>query len=97
MSVVFPPDTDTPQLRFEQKLLPAETRAISGTVAPMKAEEVAQQILNGVRRGKYLIMPGFKSEMMLRFFSTFGSLTNWCKDHVIAGDWMGRIILKVFS
>jgi 3-dehydrosphinganine reductase len=97
VSVVLPPDTETPQLRFEQDLLPAETRAISGTVAPMSPEEVARHILNGVRRGKYLIMPGFKNEAMLRFFSIFGSLTNWCKDHVIAGDWMGKILLKVLS
>jgi 3-dehydrosphinganine reductase len=97
VSVVFPPDTDTPQLAFEQSLLPAETRAISGTVAPMSPEEVARQILAGVRRGRYLIMPGFKSEMMLRFFSTFGALTNWCKDHVITGDRTGKILLKVLS
>jgi len=97
VSVAFPPDTDTPQLAFEQALLPAETKAISGTVAPMSPVEVARQILSGVRRGKYLIMPGLKSQMMLRFFSTFGSLTNWCKDHVIAGDRTGRILLKVLS
>jgi 3-dehydrosphinganine reductase len=97
LSVVFPPDTDTPQLRYEQTMLPAETKAINGTVSPMSPGRVAQSILRGVKSGKYLIMPGAKSQAMLRFFSTFGSLTNWCKDHVIAGDRIGRIVLKVLS
>jgi 3-dehydrosphinganine reductase len=97
LSVVFPPDTDTPQLRYEQEMLPAETRAINGTVAPMSPEQVARDILDGVQKGRYLIMPGFKSQVMLRFFSTFGSATNWCKDHIIAGDRIGEIILKAFS
>ncbi|MEA3345503.1 MAG: SDR family oxidoreductase [Chloroflexota bacterium] len=97
VSVVFPPDTDTPQYRFEQKLLPPETRAISGTVKPLSPEQVAREILQGICRGKYLIMPGFKSELMLRFFSIFGSLTNWAKDHVIAKDRIGQLLLKVLS
>lgn len=97
VSVVFPPDTDTPQHRFEQKLLPPETRAISGTVKPMRPEQVAKDILDGVRKEKYLIMPGFKSEAMLRFFSIFGSLSNWAKDHVVADDRTGKILLRIFS
>jgi len=97
VSVVFPPDTDTPQHRFEQSLLPPETKAISGTVEPMNPEQVARDVLEGVRREKYLIMPGFKSEVMLRFFSVFGSLTNWAKDHVVANDRTGRLLLKVLG
>jgi len=97
VSVVFPPDTDTPQHRFEQKLLPPKTKAISGTVKLVSPEQVAKEILEGVCKGKYLIMPGFKSEVMLRFFSIFGSLTNWAKDHVVANDRTGRLLLKVLS
>jgi len=97
VSVVFPPDTETPQYYFEQKLLPPETKAISGTVKPMSAEQVARDILQGVRRRKYLIMPGAKSQLMLRFFSIFGSLANWAKDHVVANDRTGRLLLKVLG
>lgn len=97
VSVVFPPDTDTPQFHFEQDLLPSETKAISGTVKPMSPEQVASDILRGVRKGKYMIMPGVKSQLMLRFFSIFGSLANWAKDHVVARDATGKLLVKLLS
>jgi len=95
--IVFPPDTDTPQYHFERELLPPETKAISGTVKPLSPDQVARDILEGVRKGKYLIMPGLKNEMMLRGFSIFGSLANWGKDHVIARDKIGKALLKILS
>ena len=98
VSVVFPPDTDTPMTRFEQNLLPPETKAISGTVKLISPEQVARETLEGVRKGKYLIMPGSKSDvMMIRFFSIFGSLANWAKDHVVADDTIGRLVLRILS
>jgi len=98
VSIVFPPDTDTPMFRFEQKLLPRVTKAIMGTVKLMSPEQVAREMLEGVRRGKYLIMPGSKSDvLMVRFFSIFGSLANWAKDHVVADDTVGRLLLKILS
>ncbi len=45
---VFPTDVDTPQLAGEQPYLPAETRAISGTIAPIPADRVAAAILRGI-------------------------------------------------
>ena len=47
---VYPTDVDTPQLAGEQPYLPAETRAISGTIRPIPAEKVAGAILRGVDR-----------------------------------------------
>jgi 3-dehydrosphinganine reductase len=47
---VFPTDVDTPQFAGEQEFLPEETKAISGSVAPVSAEKVAAAILRGVDR-----------------------------------------------
>ena len=38
ITLVFPPDTDTPMLHEENKIKPAETKALSGTVQPISAE-----------------------------------------------------------
>ena len=41
VSVAFPPDTDTPQLAYEEPFKPPETKAISGSAKALSAETVA--------------------------------------------------------
>ena len=56
--VLFPPDTDTPQLHEENRIKPPETKAIAGEVKTMSADEVAMVLLRGIRSGRYHIVPG---------------------------------------
>ena len=63
VSIVCPPDTDTPQLAFEAPYKPKETRALASNGGVAKPEFVADQIIKGVSRGKYLIIPGFESNL----------------------------------
>jgi len=70
VSIVFPPDTDTPQLAYENQFKPPETKALAGTAKAMSADEVASVILRGIEQGKYLILPGdtnllFKAQNLL--------------------------------
>ena len=58
LTVVFPPDTDTPQLHAENLIKPPETKAIAGTVDMMSAEDVAACMLKAVSRGQYQVVPG---------------------------------------
>ncbi|WP_445162327.1 SDR family oxidoreductase [Mycobacterium sp. Dal123C01] len=51
LSVVYPPDTDTPGLAAENLRKPAETAAISSTVVPRLAGEVAAAIVRGIECG----------------------------------------------
>lgn len=67
VSVVFPPDTDTPQLREEMRVRPAITSRIAGGAKVKTAEEVAQSIIEGVRRGRFVIAPGFEMALLARF------------------------------
>jgi 3-dehydrosphinganine reductase len=59
VSVLCPPDTDTPQLAEENKTKPPETRAISGNVGLKQPEQVAAAMIKGMERGKLMIVPGF--------------------------------------
>jgi 3-dehydrosphinganine reductase len=62
VSVAFPPDMDTPGMVNENKTKPFETtEAFSSTLVPVGP--VAKSILNGVRRGKYILLPGFETRM----------------------------------
>ena len=58
VSILCPPDTDTPQLIEEDQTKPPETRAISGNVKVMKPEKVAKILLKDILKGKFMILPG---------------------------------------
>jgi 3-dehydrosphinganine reductase len=53
----FPPDTDTPQLADENQYKPKETKAISGTIKPLSAEKVAQNIVEGIEKERFALVP----------------------------------------
>lgn len=64
VSVAFPPDTDTPQLAYENQYKPPETKAISGTTKVLSAEKVAKEILYKAEQGHYLIFPGAETRLV---------------------------------
>lgn len=64
VSVVFPPDTDTPQLAYENQYKPAETKAVSGATNVLPVEKVAQAILRQAERGNYMIFPGSEAHLI---------------------------------
>lgn len=74
VSVLYPPDTDTPQLTWENQYKPKETKAISGAAKPISPAWVAQYTLKDAARGKYSIVPGFEAKLMY-FAGT--RLGNW--------------------
>jgi 3-dehydrosphinganine reductase len=63
VSVAFPPDTDTPQLAYEEPFKPAETKAISGNAKALSAEKVARSILRQAEKGHFMIFPGTDSRL----------------------------------
>jgi 3-dehydrosphinganine reductase len=58
ISVVCPPDTDTPGFAVENIGKPPETKAASEGGGLMQPEEVAEALLKGIEKGKFLIAPG---------------------------------------
>ncbi|MBV9090620.1 MAG: SDR family NAD(P)-dependent oxidoreductase [Mycobacteriaceae bacterium] len=48
----YPPDTETPGLRRERALRPAETEAIAGAIAAKSAQQVAARLVRGAARGQ---------------------------------------------
>jgi len=53
----FPPDTDTPQLADENRYKPKETHAIAGTIKPLSVERVAKNIVDGIEKERFVIVP----------------------------------------
>ena len=85
VSIVYPPDTDTPQLREEVQIRPAITSKIAGGARVHSAEEVADAILKGVESGRFTIAPGWEMGLLNRLHSLLGPLLHrFSFDPVIA-------------
>lgn len=88
VSIVYPPDTDTPQLAEENKTKPPETKAITATAKVWSAKAVAQTILQGVDKRSFMITPGQEMTVLSRLHSLIGPGLQWYFD---------RLVVKVLS
>jgi 3-dehydrosphinganine reductase len=84
VSIVYPPDTDTPQLAEENRFKPNETKAITGTAKTLSADQVARSILDGLDRGRFAINPGLEMRALYRLHSLLLPLLNRHFDRVAA-------------
>jgi len=62
VSVLCPPDVDTPMLAAEASRKPLETAAIAGAAKVMSPERVVAAMLAGVAAGRFLIVPGLDAK-----------------------------------
>jgi 3-dehydrosphinganine reductase len=72
VSVVLPPDTDTPQLEFEHSLLPDITREINKNGGVLSPEKVASEIIKGMQKKRFTIIPGIEGKILYLFAPIFG-------------------------
>ncbi len=84
ISLALPPDTDTPQLAYENQFKPPETRALAGNVKSMTAEAVATAILRGVERGHFIILPNTDIWLTYQISRLMGSWFYNLMDWIIA-------------
>ena len=64
VSVVYPPDTDTPQLAFERSRIPEITKKINEGGGMLSPEKVAATIIKGIEKKRFVIIPGFQGKII---------------------------------
>jgi len=85
VSIVFPPDTDTPQLDYENKFKPEITKIISGSATTiLSAEKVAHEIVTGIKNKNYMIIPGTESKVLYHLSNLLGPLTYKIMDLMVS-------------
>jgi 3-dehydrosphinganine reductase len=84
VSIVYPPDTDTPQLVAENKTKPEETKQITATAEMWTAAGVAQEIVRGIEKKVFAIAPGLEISLLNRLHSILGPGINWYFDLIVA-------------
>lgn len=77
VSIVYPPDTDTPQLHAENLTKPDETKAMTATAKMWSAEGVAQIIVKGIEKRKFCIAPGWEMTWLARLHSMIRPILSW--------------------
>lgn len=83
VSIVFPPDTDTPQLAYESGLKPPETKMLAGG-DPLTADAVSRAILKGVEKKRYIIIPDLESRLYFNLSGLVGDFLYPIMDWMVA-------------
>lgn len=85
VSIVYPPDTETPMLEEENKTKPEETKLMTAVVKTWTADAVAACMMRGIARGAFGITPGWQITMMNRMPGLMIPLLHWYCDRLAAG------------
>ena len=76
VSIVYPADTDTPQLTYENKYKPAELKQILQILPaldPIPPEQVARAIVGGIDRQKNVIIPDLGTSLFIKLINVLGN------------------------
>ena len=84
VSVLCPPDVETPMLESSNKMKPEEAKAISSSTAIMTPEAVAEGLVKGMLRGDFLIIPNASSKFAYFMKRLLPGLTEWVIDRKIS-------------
>ncbi len=84
VSVLCPPDTDTPGLRDPSKCVPVETQAITDSAQLMKPEDVARRFVDQLLAGTFHIKVNLSSHLIYRFKGLAPNLFRWVLKRAIA-------------
>ena len=64
LSIIYPPDVDTPQLEYETRFQPPELRSLAPLRTVITADKVVEKSLKAIEKGQYMILPVFDSWLM---------------------------------
>ncbi len=83
ITLLYPFDTETPQLEEENRIKPPETRAIAGEVKSMPAEAVAAEFVKGIACGQLNVVPGAMGKLTWMAKRVAPGLVNWVIDDAL--------------
>jgi 3-dehydrosphinganine reductase len=77
VGTVFPPDTDTPQLKEELKRRPEQLSRMAGAARPLPSDKVAAAVVNGIIRGKAMVYPSVIGRLLRLTSGKCGPFIRW--------------------
>ncbi len=93
VTLVCPPEVDTPFLAEEAKTLPHESRVVKNLAGLMKPEDTAKAIVRGIRKKKFLVVPSIMAKSLFFWHRiSNGLLTRAPSDLIV--KWAARKVKK---
>ena len=94
VTIVFPPDTDTPQLHYENKHALPEAMALKANAKVMTAAAVAQKFVDGIVNNRFEVLCNFESWYIRWVKATWPALYYKIVDNIVAKDRRRRGVLE---
>jgi len=84
VTVLCPPDVDTPGHTEELKTRPPECNAISESAGLMTAAEMADVFMAGFKKGKFMVIGGFDTKLLYRLNGISPRFVDFYFDRIVA-------------
>ncbi|CUH51253.1 SDR family NAD(P)-dependent oxidoreductase [Shimia marina] len=84
VTLIYPPDTDTPQLAEELRTKPLATQKITAGGGRAQPSEIARKLIHGMQAGHPVVTPGLQMTLLYRFGSLLAPLLRLYQKHIIA-------------
>lgn len=84
VTLIYPPDTDTPQLEAEKRTKPAATQKITEGGGLWRATDIAARLLTGMEKGRVVVAPGFQMATLHHLSSLLAPLLRWHQKRIIS-------------
>lgn len=84
VTLLCPPNMDTPGYAREVATEPRETAAINGMAKTADPSDVARQFVHGIERGRFLVLHGMSNRLLYRIGGLWPELFYWIFDLKIA-------------
>lgn len=90
ISIIYPPDTDTPMLQYERQYTLPECIALSKTIKVKTAEQVARAYLKGLQKNRFQVYCDFDSRLIRWIKNNFPGMFHYTTDVVVNNAVRGR-------
>jgi 3-dehydrosphinganine reductase len=84
VTIVYPGDTDTPQLAFDKEHSPEVAKLVNSSGGLLPPEKVADDILKAVQKKKAVVTPGFEASLFYFAINSIGYLTYPIMDFLVS-------------
>lgn len=74
VSVVCPPEVETPMVVEERKTMSAAGKKLKSTAGTLQLQPACEYILSGLKRRRYMIVPGFRARVLTVIQRLFPSI-----------------------
>lgn len=90
VSIVYPPDTDTPGFTEEERNKLPQTRKLTSAGGMLSSDVVARAIVEGIEAGRFAITPGTQMRLLHWLRGPFDPLLTWYLDRLAGIHWPGN-------